>query len=184
MSAELRALLQQGHSARSKGRPDDALRAFEDAITLAKKSGAKEELVHALKGHGQIERDLGRTAAAKARYQQATDECRTFADALLLAHTIRHLADIHSDQNEFALAEPLYREVLTLYRSNLGTSVLDLANAVRPFAILLESTGRHAEAKDACPDPSRPATKAVPQIYDDGSPLGKTSPGLTATDRA
>lgn len=148
MTAELRTLLQHGHIARHRGRSQDALRAFESAAAIARKVGAKEELIIALKGQAQIERDLNQLERAKALYQQAVNSCRKHDDPLLLAHTLRHLADILSDLNAHSEAEPVYREALAFYRANLKTGVLDLANCLRPLALLLEATGKVAEAKE------------------------------------
>lgn len=64
-----------------------------------------------------------------------------------LAHTVRHLGDIHRDAGHFDLAEPCYHEALSLYRSDKRTPSLDLANAVRPLAILKENTGDFEEAR-------------------------------------
>ncbi|HKR64534.1 MAG TPA: hypothetical protein VJZ00_12450 [Thermoanaerobaculia bacterium] len=64
-----------------------------------------------------------------------------------LAHAIRHLADMHRRDGELALAEPLYVEALALYRANPATKKLDLANAVRPFAILRGLQGAEEESR-------------------------------------
>ena len=43
-------------------------------------------------------------------------------------------------------AEPCYQEALLLYRDHPGTAPLDLANALRPFAILSEALGKPEQA--------------------------------------
>jgi len=58
---------------------------------------------------------------------------------------MRHIADIHQQEGNFAEAKPLYEEALEIYRSNLDTKLLDLANTVRPYALLNEQQG-HLEA--------------------------------------
>ena len=105
-------------------------------------------MVRALEGLGQIERDLGRGDAALPLYEEAVRICRDGGDALRLAHTIRHLGDIHQDAARLELAEPCYREALAIYRSHHRTAPLDLANAIRPFAILHETLGRREQAID------------------------------------
>ena len=104
------------------------------------------ELIEALKGLGQIERDLGRLEPARELYDEATSLCRQGQDVLLLAHTVRHLGDIHRSAGRPDLAEPCYDEALALYRGDERTDPLDLANAVRPLAILMEEAGQANKA--------------------------------------
>lgn len=59
---------------------------------------------------------------------------------------MRHLGDIHRDAGHWELAEPCYLESLALYRSQAGVSPLDLANAIRPLAILKHDAGKAEEA--------------------------------------
>ena len=62
-------------------------------------------------------------------------------DILAYAHCIRHIADIYQQERKAIEAKPLYEEALELYRSNLNTKLLDLANTVRPYALLTEQEG-------------------------------------------
>ena len=43
--------------------------------------------------------------------------------------------------------EPCYHEALTLYRRNERTAALDLANAIRPLAMLQEQKGEVKQAR-------------------------------------
>jgi len=61
---------------------------------------------------------------------------REVGEPLVLAHVIRHLGDVYHEQGCSELAEPCYHEALGLYRSHDGGSSLDLANAIRSFAVL------------------------------------------------
>ena len=45
------------------------------------------------------------------------------------------------------LAESCYHEALALYRRDEQTSPIDLANAIRPLAILKDDAGEKEEAK-------------------------------------
>jgi tetratricopeptide (TPR) repeat protein len=101
----------------------------------------------ALKGLGQIERDLRNGHAALPLYEEAVALCRAVSEPLRLAHTIRHLGDIHLDAGRLELAEPCYDEALALYSENEQTVPLDLANAIRPLAILQERNGNRELAK-------------------------------------
>ncbi|MCX5658814.1 MAG: tetratricopeptide repeat protein [Planctomycetota bacterium] len=147
MPETIAALLQQAHQARRERRPADAHRSMLEVVALSRSAGTRRELIDALKGLGQIERDLGRGEAARPLYEEAVALCRAEADPLLLAHTVRHLGDIHQDAGRLTLAEPCYHEALALYRADPGTPKLDLANAVRPLALLKEAGGNRDEAR-------------------------------------
>lgn len=138
----------RGYRARRAGRSADAHRHFAQAVAGSRRAGRSSALVRALKGLGQIERDLGRGDAALPLYEEAVRICRGEGDVLRLAHTVRHLGDIHQDAGRPELAEPCYREALAIYRRDRRTAPLDLTNAVRPFAILQETLGRSDQAID------------------------------------
>ena len=142
MSERARALVEQATQARRSGRLLDAHRDFLDAVTLARQADAPHDLIQALKGLGQIERDLGHGDAARPLYEEAVAICRAANDPLQLAHTVRHLGDIHQDGGRLDLAEPCYQEALTIYQGHPRTAPLDLANTVRPFAMLQASLGK------------------------------------------
>lgn len=150
MLERIRALLmfRRGLLARKAGRHADALHGFGEAAALSRRCGSKRLLVPALKGLAQIERDRGHTAAALPLYEEAVTHCRAIGDRLLLAHTVRHLGDVHQDLDQLAQAEACYREALSLYRESGSARQLDLANAVRPYALLKERTGHNAEAHE------------------------------------
>ncbi len=140
-------LVRQADRARRENRLADAHRDLVEAVALCRQAGVQRELVQALKGLGQIERDLGRGEAARPLYEEAVAICRKEGDPLTLAHTVRHLGDIHQDAGRVEVAERCYREALALYRSNQRTAPLDLANAIRPLAILKEDAGEAEEAR-------------------------------------
>jgi tetratricopeptide (TPR) repeat protein len=84
-------LMQRAQRARREKRLADAHRDLLDAVAVYRQAGASRELVLALKGLGQIERDLGRGDAARPLYEEAVAICREEGDPLTLAHTVRHL---------------------------------------------------------------------------------------------
>jgi len=102
-----------------------------------------EELVEA----GRRARREGRFDEALSFYTRAAVEYRTSGDSLRLAHTVRHAGDIHRQAGRPELAEPFHREALALYRRHPDPPRLDLANAIRPLAILEERAGRVDEAR-------------------------------------
>jgi tetratricopeptide (TPR) repeat protein len=97
----------------------------------------------ALALRAKAERDAGRTEAAIALYRDAAGVARREGDVLALAHRLRHIGDIHLDAGRLDLAAPCYDEALALYRSRDDVTPLDLANLLRPLALLSE----------ACPEP-------------------------------
>lgn len=140
-------LMREAVQARKEKRLPDAKRDWAAVVELCRVEGMKRDLVAALKGLGQIERDLGRGDAALPLYEEAVALCREAGEPLALAHTIRHLGDVHLEAGRLELAEPCYREALALYRGNERTAALDLANAIRPLALLKEQKGEVREAR-------------------------------------
>jgi hypothetical protein len=57
------------------------------------------------------------------------------------------VGDIHRDAGAAGLAELCYDEALSIYRKHEQTEPLDLANAIRPLAILKDDAGAVEEAK-------------------------------------
>jgi tetratricopeptide (TPR) repeat protein len=146
MSEVIVNLINTAAESRRNNRLADAHRDLTEAVKLCRSAGAQPELVRALKGLGQIQRDKGRVDAALPLYEEAVSICRKYCDDLMLAHTVRHLGDIHRALGDVELAESNYQEALVLYRGNESTSPLDLANAIRPLAILWHDAGEIEEA--------------------------------------
>src|SRR5256885_13728263 len=71
----------------------------------------------------------------------AVASARRREDPLKLAHTIRHLGDAYYYAGRWALAEPCYVEALSIYRRHERSPQLDLANAIRSFAVLKDEVG-------------------------------------------
>ena len=141
-------LIARGYRARRAGQLADAQRHFARAVAAGRRSGTSLTLIRALKGLGQIERDLGRDDAALPLYEEAVQICRGGGDALLFAHTVRHLGDLHQDAGRLGSAKPCYQEALVVYRRHGRTAPLDLANALRALAILQETLGEPKQAAD------------------------------------
>jgi len=137
-------LLRRGRRARFDA-PDQSRDLFVEAAATARQNGARRELVEALKGIAQIDRDLGRRAEALPFYEEAVSICREIGAPLLLAHTLRHLGDLHHDDGRDDLAEPRSAEALALYRTS-DAPPLDLANAVRSLAVIKDSSELWEEA--------------------------------------
>jgi tetratricopeptide (TPR) repeat protein len=140
MSHPADELINLAKLARKEHRLADAHRDLTEAVSLYRQTGTRCELIWALKALGQIERDLGRRETARPLYEEAVALCREDGDAIALAHTVRHLGDIYLDAGDLAHAEPCFNEALALYRSHEHAK-LDLANAIRPLAILKDAVG-------------------------------------------
>ena len=146
MSEDAHTLIQRGHAQRREDRADDAWQSFNEAVAAARRDGNDADLVHALKGLGQIERDLGRGERALPLYEEAVELCLAMEDLPGLAHTLRHVGDIHQDAGSYSAAAAPYEQALSLYRRLPGTPALELANALRPYALLRERLGEHEAA--------------------------------------
>ena len=96
---------------------------------------------------GTSARAKGDRDRARSLYSEAAELYRREANRLAYAHTIRHIADMYLDESDFESARPLYEEALEIYRSSLDSRILDLANAIRPYAILNEAVGKRDIAR-------------------------------------
>jgi tetratricopeptide (TPR) repeat protein len=144
-SAEV--LLGRAIEARRAGQYGEARDDAEAAESIARHSGTSEELARVLKFVGQIDRDQHRTEAARAKYEEAAGLYRTIGDRSAVAHTIRHLGEMHTEAGRLEEADACLTEALDLYRAEGVTNGLDLANTLRPTAILREAQERHDEAR-------------------------------------
>jgi tetratricopeptide (TPR) repeat protein len=139
-------LLERGFEARREHRIADAREHLAEAVELCRKHNDRALLARALTGLGQIERDLHNLDVALRLYQEAADLYRSLDDLLLLAHTVRHVGDILRNQGQLKEAALAYTEAIEIYRSQRQTTPLDLANAIRGYALLKGKTGETEEA--------------------------------------
>ena len=72
---------------------------------------------------------------------------RKVDDPLRLAHAVRYLGDAYYYARRASLAEPCYVEALSIYRRHEQRRPLDLANAIRGFAVLKDEVGAAEEAQ-------------------------------------
>jgi tetratricopeptide (TPR) repeat protein len=144
MAEKASDLIQRAQQARRENRLGDAKRDLVEAVKLCR-AGSPAELAKALTGLGQIESDLHNSDAALGHYEEAVAIYRVEGDALTLAHTIRHVADIQRRERRYELAAVSYAEALGLYREHPGVLQLDLANALRGFALLKDEIGNVKE---------------------------------------
>lgn len=96
---------------------------------------------------GERLRKGGDSDGALLAYLEAVALLRDCDAPLKLAHTLRHLGDLHRERGDLSDAADCYAEALGLYRANPAASTLDLANAVRSFAVLQDAAGDAAVAE-------------------------------------
>ena len=140
-------LLKHAAQARREDRLSDACQNSKEAVRLSRLAGSRAALFRALMMLGQIERDEDRPENALSPYEEAVSLSRQEGDLLRLAHTVRHLADLHLELSHLDLAASCYEEALALYRADKRTVPLDLANAIRGFALLKDARGQAEEGR-------------------------------------
>lgn len=129
--AELRRAIESVHADLAK------------AVEICRRVDAKRELSIALGKFGHVQDD---DEAKLACYVEAVAVARECDDPLQLAHAVRHLGDVHRHAGSPEAAHACYDEALTLYRNADAPPTLDVANAVRPMAILQADLGNTGEA--------------------------------------
>jgi tetratricopeptide (TPR) repeat protein len=139
-------LLVKGREARAEHRLVEAQELYAQAVAECRWVKNPPLLAKALNALGQVERDLHHSSTAIDCYRQAAAIYRELDAQVGLAHTIRHIADILREQKRSADAEKAYNEALEIYRSNPDAPGLDLANALRGFALLKDGNGAGEEA--------------------------------------
>lgn len=93
-----------------------------------------------------MQQDLKNFPKALSRYQLALDQYQISGDPNMIAHALRHIADLAFQSGNYTLAEKHFKKAINLYTESADTKPLDLANAYRGYALLLEKTKNHAEA--------------------------------------
>lgn len=146
MATNIEELANKVTVARREGRLSAAQSDAEMLVELCRNNTNKESLASALMMLGQIERDRSKKSSALQHYEEAVAICREVADTQVIAHTVRHLADLFCEEAMFDLAEKCFDEVLTLYRSDPNTAPANLANAIRGYAVLKDATDDHEAA--------------------------------------
>ncbi len=99
--------------------------------------------------YGQFERDHGNRKQALDFYLEGYNHCAAGNHAEKMAHALRHVADVRRDLGDREGSERDYRSAIEMYRNLDPAPAHSLANALRGFAMLLETMGKSDEALQA-----------------------------------
>jgi tetratricopeptide (TPR) repeat protein len=133
---------------RRERKPTDAALEWAKAVERSRQQNDIPNLIRSLRGAAETERDLGRNCEAEELYEEAVSLCRKHnSDELSLAHMVRHLGDVRRRIGQHEGAQSCYEESLGIYRREPAANLLDVANALRPFAILKEKMGDFDRAR-------------------------------------
>src|SRR4051794_1778595 len=132
-----------------RNEPDsgEARRLLLDRIEAGRQAGKGADLGDALAQLGQVERCEGNADAAIALYQEAAEIARSEGTPLRLAHRLRHIGDIYGEVGDAERAGLFYGEAMALYRADPAPPAVDLANLLRPLALLSEAQDQTEEAR-------------------------------------
>jgi len=161
-------LLAQGDAARHAGQPEDARRAFGQAVMHFRADGDLLGEARSLTRQAQIARDTGNLDWALHDQTEAVALFRRAGDGPALAHALRHAGDMFVEQGRLAHATAQLREALDLYRADVEAPPLDHANAVRSVALLTEALGEHTEARRYWHE-ARERYHALDALFPDGN---------------
>lgn len=135
-------LLQRARVARREDRAGEARRELTEAVRRCRDyRGPGLLLAEALAGLGQIERDRNELQTALQYYTDAANLYREYSQGMAQARAIRHAADIESELGDTVESARHYEEAVAIYRSDPSTAPLDLANALRGWALLQQQAG-------------------------------------------
>ncbi len=141
------SLVRRGMAERRAKRSAEAMRQMKAAVALARAHDDPVALARALHGAGERRTRHGAPRCRLRLYREAVPCCRRGDDPLALAHTVRHLGDVLRKKGDLGEAASRYAEALALYRARPSPPPLDVANALRPLALLRERLGEGKEAR-------------------------------------
>jgi tetratricopeptide (TPR) repeat protein len=142
-----RQLLSTGEAARSDGQHDAARTAFAGALTAFRSAGDLSGEARALACQAQIARDAGDLDWALRDQAEAIALYRRTGDGLRLAHALRHAGEMFLEQDRLANATATLHEALDIYRADIDTPPLAMANMLRSVALLATALGERDAAR-------------------------------------
>jgi tetratricopeptide (TPR) repeat protein len=146
LNTEIENLLERVRQLRRTNKPDQIPSLIKRAYGLCENGDAFSlGKIHSLQA--QFMRDQGALIESKKYYNQALDCFEKLNLETTVAHTLRHIADVERELGEVDDANDHYQKALNMYRSGADTSPLDLANALRGYALLHEDMDHKEKAK-------------------------------------
>jgi predicted ATPase/DNA-binding SARP family transcriptional activator len=152
-SLRARALMRAGVFAHYRGEFARARERIEDALALARSSGAETVEANALRNLGALAKDAGEHARAQALHEEARTISARAGDRLGLCSSLINLSDVALSQRDYARAETLAEEGALLARE-LGHEVLEAASLLN-FGLASLHRGRAAQARATLGDAVR-----------------------------
>ena len=132
---------------RNADRREEYLEHFEGAVERAHASSDERMLSVALNGLAQYYRDGDAWARAAELYLERAAVCDRLGDRAGRAHATRHAGEVRHEDGRLEEARDLLMEAVEIYRALADPPRLDVANAVRPLALLLTETAEIGRAK-------------------------------------
>lgn len=126
---------------RRVGEPARAAALLEQAIAGLGRNGDPRRLVTAYRGLGHIQADQGLHVQAHASFLAAVGQARATGDPCLLAHALRHAGRSAAQVGRFTEAIRACNEAVALYGTQPDAEPMDVANALRALARVLEQAG-------------------------------------------
>ncbi|MEP9358454.1 hypothetical protein [Sphingomonas sp. KR3-1] len=140
-------LLSTGEAARREGQPEAARTAFAAALTAFRAEADLAGEARALTRQAQIARDAGDLDWALRDQTEAIALYRRTGDGLGLANALRHAGEMFLKQDRLANATAVLHEALDLYRADIDTPPLAMANMLRSVALLATALGERDAAR-------------------------------------
>jgi tetratricopeptide (TPR) repeat protein len=113
-SAEARRLIELAKAAGLGDSPDDALRLSSESLTYLETQDETPLLADALRWHGSVLRDCGRTSEAEPLYQRSLDVARRIGYEPGIAHSLNCLASLAQRRGDILGATNLVTEALAI----------------------------------------------------------------------
>lgn len=149
--ADLGAAIANAKAAAAKGDFPEAVRQYEQALSLAPAVfGADAEntatIVYNLAG---LYQQMGLYAKAEPLFQRCLrfDEAKLGPDHLLVATTVNNLAMLYYSMGQYAKAEPLFERCLKVREGKLGADDVSVAASLNNLAQFYSTTGQYAKAE-------------------------------------
>jgi tetratricopeptide (TPR) repeat protein len=140
------SLLEQGRRAYGEYPRKYAWQLFRNALKACGRDGDARQQAEIHVALAKVERDLKRNEAALSHYRSAAELYRRLNNPVMLAHAVRHIADILQGTGRHGEAGPFAVEAIAIYRSQQSPVRLHLANALRVAALVMEQEQAQDEA--------------------------------------